>query len=291
MEAVLLRPPDATLGHPEATALPEAPLHPAAHRPHDSPPHSESPNIVFQNARRTAEVLTPRLALPQCLRFFVRVKHVRVGLPFPPHISTKKYLHKARLLPGHDGLVAHIKLDHTTVIGLESFHKHTFCHFVLEVPSSATINPTVHPTKLSFHPQHACSLHGSSEGRLIVPVWPHLVSRDRVLHPRRWNGRESVAQMLAKSDRPWVGTFGSGDGRFGPAFVPRIHGLPAALVPAAIGRPAGDADGAAARRVAHAARKPSAHVPAELMLAGAPSSEEERAAAPEGPLTNAVLVA
>ena len=63
-------------------------------------------------------------------------------------------------------------------------------------------------------------------GRVIVPVWPHLVSRSslRSLQPRRCsNTKASLTEMWGRSDGPWVGTFGSSDGRLGPAYVRRIH--------------------------------------------------------------------
>ena len=230
---------------PDAHVPPMEPKrHPKAASMADLTP-SEAPNIHFHNARQLAgkRLLSPRLALPECIHFYVRLKFVRVGFPFPPGINTKRYLHKACVQPGREeaGPVAKIRFDSRHIIGLAPFQTLTFCQLVLEVPSTATINPTIHPTKLSFHPQSAAQLHrggaripnSDDVSRVIVPVWPHLVSRSslRSLQPRRCSNAKaaSLAEMWGRSDGVWVGTFGSSDGRLGPAFVRRLHegGLPA----------------------------------------------------------------
>ena len=119
-------------------------------------------HFVFVNARASngPAALSPRVQLPTAINFFVRVKFQRVGFPFPPGVS-KHYLHTARMQAGHvsAGLVARIAFDARHVIGLLKHQHLTLCQLVLEVPSTESVNPGLQPTKLSFHPCHACQLH------------------------------------------------------------------------------------------------------------------------------------
>ena len=116
-------------------------------------------HFVFVNARASngPAALSPRLQLPTAISFFVRVKFQRVGFPFPPGVS-KHYLHTARMQAGL-GLVARMAFDARHVIGLLKHQHLTLCQLVLEVPSTESVNPGLQPTKLSFHPCHACQLH------------------------------------------------------------------------------------------------------------------------------------
>jgi len=150
-----------------------------------------TPNIFFQNGRISGIApspvqLSPRLQLPATIYFFIRVKHCRVSFPFPPSLPTERYLHKAQVIPGHEeaGPVAHVPFDGAHVIGLYEHEHLSFMQLVLEVPSTPTINPSIHPTRLSFHPRHSAQLHSGSGGagttempRIIVTAYPHLVSR------------------------------------------------------------------------------------------------------------------
>jgi hypothetical protein len=150
-----------------------------------------TPNIFFQNGRISGIApspvqLSPRLELPATIYFFIRVKHCRVSFPFPPSLPTERYLHKAQVIPGHEeaGPVAHVPFDGAHVIGLYEHEHLSFMQLVLEVPSTPTINPSIHPTRLSFHPRHSAQLHSGSGGagtiempRIIVTAYPHLVSR------------------------------------------------------------------------------------------------------------------
>lgn len=152
-----------------------------------------TPNLFFQNGRisgiapRPVE-LSPRLQLPPAIHFFIRVKHCRVSWPFPPSVSADKYLHAAQIIPGHEeaGPVAHVPFDAAHVIGLLDHQLLSFVQLVIEVPSTDTVNPTIHPARLSFHPRHGAQLHSNARSggagtlempRIIVTVYPHLVSR------------------------------------------------------------------------------------------------------------------
>jgi len=131
-------------------------------------------HFVFVNARASngPAALSPRVQLPTAINFFVRVKFQRVGFPFPPGVS-KHYLHTARMQAGHvsAGLVARIAFDARHVIGLLKHQHLTLCQLVLEVPSTESVNPGLQPTKLSFHPCHACQLHMG--GARLQPRGPY----------------------------------------------------------------------------------------------------------------------
>lgn len=203
------------------------------------------PNIVFQNghalkARSSGDhgELSPRLQLPEVIHFYVRLKFQKVSFPFPAGISTKQYLHKATLVSTGE---AHVNLafNPKTVIGLEKFMMSTFAQLVIEIPSTNRVNPTVHPTRLSFHPRHSACLHRGTTGgserssalpRINVTVWPHQISRPKAA------GRDDRAPP-PRAPNIW-GTFGSSDGRFGPA-IPDMEGAwnrAAAIVAAADAR-------------------------------------------------------
>ena len=216
-------------------------------------PPSATPTLSFTNARRFGKgsvagegELSPRLGLPECIHFYVHVKSARVGFPFPPGVSTKQFLMKATMGSAHETPAATLSLDPKHIIGLSAHQMLAFCQLVLVVPSTSSINARLHPTKLSFHPAHAAQLHHrpdaqlhrrggssaatmgaegplSSGGRIIVPVWPHLISRnaERPRGTRSWNSRPITKPL--RSDGHWVGTFGSSDGRMGPAYRQQIH--------------------------------------------------------------------
>lgn len=186
------------------------------------------PNLVFSNGHaRYGCHLSPRLQLPDTIHFFVHVKFQRVSFPFPPGISTKQFLHAAPLRSSEgDFAAATLPFDERHVIGLCRHHcSGTFAQLVIVVPSTPTVNPRLQPTKLSFHPRHSTQLHRGVEGgaersdalpRLVVPVWPVLVSRGAA------RGRDK--RMPAFCLPPRWGTFGTSDGRMGPAFLPASSG-------------------------------------------------------------------
>jgi hypothetical protein len=181
------------------------------------------PNIFFKNGHGSDEdALSPRLRLPETIHFFVRVKWQRVSYPFPAGVSTKKYLRKAKLSADGQFVTAVMPFDEKHVIGLAKHQVHTLCQLVLEVPSDA--NPRLHATKLCFHPRHHSQLHQVADAdpgdgsprslpRLIVTVWPIKVSRPSASHARAALIERSKAYV------PRFGTFGTSDGRMGPAFV------------------------------------------------------------------------
>lgn len=127
------------------------------------------------------------MQLPSIIRFFMRVKHSRVAFPFPPSLSEDKYLLTAQTILGHEeaGPVAHVQFDPAHVIGLLDHQLLSFVQLVIEVPSTDKVNPSLHPTRLNFHPRHGTQLHSSGRGgagtiempRIIITVFPHLVSR------------------------------------------------------------------------------------------------------------------
>ena len=137
-------------------------------------------NLFFTNGRIAGVAPMParlpaRLQLPYSIRFYIRLKSYRVSFPFPSSISTKQYLHEARVAPGMEeaGPVASIPFDSAHVIGLVDQHLLSFCQLVVEVPSTPTINPSVIATRLSFHPRHEAQLHNYSDEipRIITPVF------------------------------------------------------------------------------------------------------------------------
>jgi len=216
-------------------------------------------HFVFVNARASngPAALSPLVQLPTAINFFVRVKFQRVGFPFPPGVS-KHYLHTARMQAGHvsAGLVARIAFDARHVIGLLKHQHLTLCQLVLEVPSTESVNPGLQPTKLSFHPCHACQLHMG--GARLQPRGPYgptsptpaaaaaaspkdstrgsavtgsAVTGSAVTGsaPRRivpvWPvvgaraGRADPLLIVPPRQRSIFGTFGSSDGRFGAALA------------------------------------------------------------------------
>lgn len=184
-----------------------------------------APNVIFQNSLLTSRnnkksALPDHFQLPEKLRFYVRISFQKVGFPFPHGVSQKKYLLTATRVGGADGAPAtaeaRIEFDQEHVIGLTKFHMQTFAQLVLEVPSTADVNPTLNATRLAFHPRHFSQLHRSATGgserseglpRLIVPIWPLRVTP------------QPHAIEYVPRPRPSVGTFGSADGRMGPAFM------------------------------------------------------------------------
>jgi hypothetical protein len=218
-------------------------------------------HFVFVNARASngPAALSPRVQLPTAINFFVRVKFQRVGFPFPPGVS-KHYLHTARMQAGHvsAGLVARIAFDARHVIGLLKHQHLTLCQLVLEVPSTESVNPGLQPTKLSFHPCHACQLHmggarlqprgptsptpaaaaaaspkDSTRGNAVTgsavtgsAVTDSAVtgSAPRLIVPV-WPvvgaraGRADPLLIVPPRQRSIFGTFGSSDGRFGAALA------------------------------------------------------------------------
>jgi len=216
-------------------------------------------HFVFVNARASngPAALSPRVQLPTAINFFVRVKFQRVGFPFPPGVS-KHYLHTARMQAGHvsAGLVARIAFDARHVIGLLKHQHLTLCQLVLEVPSTESVNPGLQPTKLSFHPCHACQLHMG--GARLQPRGPYgptsptpaaaaaaspkdstrgsavtgsavtgsavTGSAPRLIVPV-WPvvgaraGRADPLLIVPPRQRSIFGTFGSSDGRFGAALA------------------------------------------------------------------------
>ena len=151
------------------------------------------PNIFFQNGRISSmqvmkgQCISPRLQLPMRIHFFIRVKHYRVSFPFPPSISTEKYLLSSQVIEGHEeaGPVAQVAFDPAHVIGLHEHHLLSLMQLVIEVPSTDTVNPTLHPARMAFHPRHGSQMHSFGKGgagtvelpRLIVPVYPHLIQK------------------------------------------------------------------------------------------------------------------
>ena len=148
-----------------------------------------TPNIFFQNGRisqREGGLVSSRLQLPTAVRFFIRVKHCRVTFPFPPSISADRFLHTAQVIKGHEeaGPVAHVPFDPAHVIGLLDHQLLSFVQLVIEVPSTETVNPALHRTRICFHPRHGTQLHSASQSsraggagtlempRLIVAVYP-----------------------------------------------------------------------------------------------------------------------
>ena len=85
--------------------------------------------------------------------------------------------------------MAHVPFDPAHVIGLLEHQLLSFVQLVIEVPSTPTINPTIHATRLIFHPRHGAQLHSCGAGgagtlempRLIVSIYPHLISRHAAL--------------------------------------------------------------------------------------------------------------
>ena len=143
-----------------------------------------SPNIVFLNGRISARSnagrcsvwdLPERLQLPSTIQFYVRLKSVRVDFPLPARYPSKQYLLQARVTVGEEelGPVAHVPFDGQHVIGLEAHHLLSFTQLVIEVPSTASVNPTIRATRLSFHPRHESQLHNysSDRQRILVPVF------------------------------------------------------------------------------------------------------------------------
>ena len=144
-----------------------------------------SPNVFFQNGRiagrcnggRPAVMwdLPARLRLPPSLRFYVRLKHARVGFPLPPRYPASQYLLEAHIVEGYEemGPVAHVPFDSAHVVGLGDHDLLSFTQLVIEVPSTPTINPGLYETRLSFHPRHKAQLHDQSSRmrRIIVPVF------------------------------------------------------------------------------------------------------------------------
>ena len=124
--------------------------------------------IVFANARASTGPAgnLPRLQLPSTIHFYVRVKWQRAGFPFPPGVS-KRFLQKARVLPGLEsaGPVARLAFDERHVIGLMKHQHLSHLQLVLEVPSTASVNPgLVSRGKGSNSPSSAAGLPRSLLG-------------------------------------------------------------------------------------------------------------------------------
>jgi hypothetical protein len=177
-----------------------------------------TPNVFFQNGRLSGVAgpgtsrdgqMSPRLQMPPVVRFFIRVKHCRISWPFPPSVSVDKYLLTAQVMPGHEeaGPVANVQFDPAHVIGLLDHQLLSFVQLVIEVPSTETINPGIHPTRLSFHPRHGSQLHSCGQGgagtiempRLIVTIYPHLLSRHKAAAARAALSTSSLGRSLPGS--------------------------------------------------------------------------------------------
>lgn len=119
--------------------------------------------------------LPARHRLPPVIRFFIRLKSVRVPFPLPPSYPASCYLHEARIIEGQEemGPVAHVPFDSSHVVGMHDHNLLSFTQLVVEVPSTNDINPAVRPTRLSFHPRHESQLHDYSAKlqRIIIPVF------------------------------------------------------------------------------------------------------------------------
>lgn len=80
-------------------------------------------SFVSATAPKPAE-LKPSQLLPREIFFYIRVGTYAVSFPFPPTIPEVGYLHRARLMPGHEpgGPSAALQLGPSCVIGLMSAH-------------------------------------------------------------------------------------------------------------------------------------------------------------------------
>ena len=170
---------DATVGTPFrfGTWFPRAAL--------DVPPYT---TIYFQNGRisiaapRPKDLPTKHL-LPKEVAFYVRTMTAEVRFPkdFVREYPAEKYLHIAKVLPGHEagGPCAHMTWSVDSVVGLKKHHctasgaPPRSMQLVIIVPSTPTINPGIEPTQLAFSPTNFAQLHLSRRlPRIIVPLFP-----------------------------------------------------------------------------------------------------------------------
>ena len=138
-------------------------------------PQRAQPNIFFQHgavAPDSCRLHTSALAfaqLPDEVRFYIRVKHVNAPFPLPSSVCgsrpTEQFLLTARVVEGHEeaGPVAHVPFDSDHVVGLQYHQMLSLVQLVLEVPSTPTVNPTIQPARMNFHPRHAAQLHTTAE--------------------------------------------------------------------------------------------------------------------------------
>ena len=148
-------------------------------------------NFFFQNVyiAHTApkpSQLKPHQLLPREIYFYIRINTSAVRYPFPPDVN-EEYLHVARIMPGHEsgGPSLCLELNPSTIVGLKPHHMNkedqpkSSIQLVLEVPSTAEINPGVEPTAITFNPQCAAQLHRSKLlPRIIIPARPMPVVDD-----------------------------------------------------------------------------------------------------------------
>ena len=123
--------------------MPAAPLHPPAAaldrfatcqrfgdvNVHDTRP---VPLVAFRNGRATTVdnrklKLSPRLQLPSCIYFYIRVKFQRVSFPFPPSVLAK-YLLKARVVAGREDEGAVCRVPFDVEHGGTPRHHQTLCN-------------------------------------------------------------------------------------------------------------------------------------------------------------------
>ena len=177
---------DATVGTPFrfGTWFPRAAL--------DVPPYT---TIYFQNGRIAITAPKPKHMptkhlLPKDVYFYVRTMTADVVFPkdfFPtpsrrtPPFLADKYLHVARVLPGHEagGPAAHMVWNVDTVVGLQKHHclasgaPPSSMQLMIVIPSTPTINPGIEETQLAFSPTNFAQLHLSRRlPRIIVPLFP-----------------------------------------------------------------------------------------------------------------------
>ena len=85
--------------------------------------------FFFQNTLVSAiaprpEQLKPQQLLPHEIFFYIRTNTQEVSFPLPPTIPQARYLHMARIMPGHEpgGPSIALELNPSTVIGLKPYH-------------------------------------------------------------------------------------------------------------------------------------------------------------------------
>lgn len=178
----------------------------------DVPPYT---TIYFQNARVSSRAPKPRHLptkhlLPKAIYFFVRTMTTQVDFPLPEDTyPCSKYLHIARVLPGHEagGPAAHLNWSVDTVVGLKR-HQCTkdgappsTMQLVIVVPSwvsrdgQQAVNEGVEPQQIAFSPTNYSQLHFSKRlPRVIVPLYPR-TSLDQP--DRRVDGKKSGERLLS----------------------------------------------------------------------------------------------
>ena len=144
-------------------------------------PHAPITNIVFLNGRSRRDQTRAAAAFGTCLsdcschrRSSLRPPQVGACRLPQQHATRRSNTFCKRVTVGEEelGPVAHVPFDGQHVIGLEAHHLLSFT-LVIEVPSTASVNPTIRATRLSFHPRHESQLHNysSDRQRILVPVF------------------------------------------------------------------------------------------------------------------------